>query len=174
MRTAEGGFTLVEVVVCVGILALGAAATAGAFAALAREAAPSAARDAALSVAENAIARARAAVAYAPAGVPVTGRTWALNAGTTQSTAGAAFVAPTPCGSASPRVLRLPVATTYDPSSERFSVVVTYPRDPCALDADGGIPPDDAASVTLSATLPPSASAPGTPVYRDIATPARM
>jgi prepilin-type N-terminal cleavage/methylation domain-containing protein len=168
MRTDERGFTLIELLLCAGILALVAAATLGAFAALARAAGAPSARDAALAAAENALARARAAVAYAPSGAAVAGgRTWALAAGTTQSTAGAELRAPAMCGGAAARTLTLPLSATYDPPAERFSVTVTYPRDPCA-DASA------VATVTLSETLPPSVYAPGTAVYRDVATPARM
>ncbi len=174
MRTAERGFTLIELVVCTGILALAAAATAGAFAALARAASPPVARDAALSVAENVLARARAAVAYLPSGAASSQRTWALNAGKSTFLAGARLVAAMPCGSPTPRTVQLPASTTYDASTEQFTVVVTYPRDPCAVGDDGTIPANDASTVTLEETLPPSVYAPGTAVYRDVATPARM
>ncbi|HEX3550620.1 MAG TPA: prepilin-type N-terminal cleavage/methylation domain-containing protein [Candidatus Elarobacter sp.] len=175
MRTAERGFTLLELLVCAGLLTVALACTAGAFAALARNAAPAVARDAALSAAENALARARAAIAYAPpGGAGANGRTWALAAGTTQSTAGAELHAPAMCGANAPQVVQLPMSATYGAASERFTVVVTYPRDPCAVNADGTIPASDAATVALSEVLPPSVYAPGTPVYRDVATPARM
>ncbi len=173
MRTGERGFTLLELTICVGILAAVSAATAGAFAALAHSTAPPAARDAALDVAENALARARAAAAYAPSAASAD-RTWALVPGTTQSVAGGQLVGAAPCGSPAPRALALPTSTTFDPSQQRFTVVVTYPRDACAVAPDGSIAPANAASVTLSGTLPPPVYAPGTTVYRDVATPARM
>jgi prepilin-type N-terminal cleavage/methylation domain-containing protein len=179
MRTAERGFTLLELVVCVAILALAGAATAGACAAIARHATPGAPRDAALAAGENALVRARAAVAYAssPArdGTALLGdRSWALVPGETRFVAGARTVGALPCGAAAPHTLRLPVVTTYDPKSERFTVVVTYPRDPCAVAAGGGIAADNALSLTLAETLPPSAYPPGQTIRRDVATPARM
>ncbi len=175
MRTAERGFTLLELLVCAGILAVAGAATAGAVAALARQAAPAVARDAALCAAENALARARAAVAYAPsASGAIAGRTWALVAGATQSTVAAQLPAPAMCGMSSSPVVRMQLTATYDPSQERFTVAVAYPRDPCAANADGSFAPANTATVTLGETLPPSAFAPGTAVYRDVATPARM
>ena len=175
MPTGERGFTLLELLVCAGVLAFTVAATAGAFAALARGAAPPVMRDVAASAAENALARARAAVAYAPQGGPTAlGRTWGLLAGTTQSTAGAEIDAPAACGVATPVVIALPMSATYDPMQERFSVTVTYPRDPCAAAAGGTIASGNAATLTVSETLPPSVYAPGTAVYRDVATPARM
>ncbi|HZO94933.1 MAG TPA: prepilin-type N-terminal cleavage/methylation domain-containing protein [Candidatus Baltobacteraceae bacterium] len=191
-RTAERGFTLVELVVAVGVLAIAGAATAGAFAAVARNAAPGGVRDAALTVAENALTRARAAVAYAPPSAPdgtppAPDRSWALVAGTTSYVAGAQLRGPSPCGAASPQTapgaapnassavtLKLPVTTTFDPSAQRFTVVVTYPSDPCGVPSDGSIPSALQRAVTVSETLPPSAYPPGQTLVRDVAPPARM
>ena len=179
MRTAERGFTLLELLLSVGILAMASAAALGAFAALAKNATPGPMRDAALVAAENALARARAAVAYASspsqdASALLAGRTWALRSGTTRYVAGAQFRAGAPCGASEARPLRLPVTTTYDAANERFTVVVTYPRDPCAVASDGTIPPGGAATVTLGETLPPSVYPPGQTIHRDVAPPARM
>jgi prepilin-type N-terminal cleavage/methylation domain-containing protein len=181
MRTDERGFTLLELLICVALLAAAGAAALGACAAVARYASPGVARDAALMVAENALARARAAVAYAssPAqdGPALLGdRTWALAAGTASYVAGARLRAPAQCGGAGAGavVLRLPVTTAYDAASERFSVTVTYPRDPCRANATGTIADDNAATVSIAETLPPSVYPPGQVVHRDIAPPARM
>ena len=178
-RTAERGFTLLEVLVCVAILALASAATFGAFAAVARNATPGTGRDVALMAGENALARARAAVAYASspaqdASALLAGRSWALRPGETDYVVGAQLRAGALCGDAAPRTLRLPVAATYDAANERFTVVVTYPRDPCRVASDGAIPPGDAATVTLAETLPPSVYPPGQSIHRDVAPPARM
>ena len=178
-RTAEHGFTLLEVLVCVAVLAMASAATVGAFAALARNATPGTARDVALMAGENALARARAAVAYASspaqdASTLLAQRSWGLRPGETDYVAGAELRAGTLCGDAAPRTLRLPVAATYDPANERFTVVVTYPRDPCRVASDGAIASGDAATVTLAETLPPSVYPPGEPIHRDVAPPARM
>jgi len=164
---------------CVGLLALASAAALGAFAAVARNAAPGGARDVALMAGENALARARAAVAYASSPVQdgtalLADRSWALVPGSSTYLAGAQLRASALCGASAVRVMQLPVTTTYDASSERFTVVVTYPRDPCRVAADGTIPGDDAATVVLVETLPPSAYPPGQVVHRDIAPPARM
>jgi hypothetical protein len=78
------------------------------------------------------------------------------------------------CGANAPLLVKLPVAATYDPSSERFTVVVTYPRDPCRVAPDGTIPSDDAATVTLAQTLAPSVYPPGQVLHRDVQPPARM
>jgi len=179
MPTAERGFTLLEVVVAVGLFALASAATAGAVAAVARGAASPAARDAGLMAAENALVRARAAVAYASSPVEdgsqlLGGRTWGLIAGTTAYVAGAEIRAPFPCGGTAVRRVRMPVSTAFDPVAQRFSVSVTYPRDICAVAPDGTIPAPDAASVTLTETLPPSVFPPGQRLVRDVLTPARM
>ena len=178
-RTAERGFTLLEVLVCIAILAVVSAATFGAFAAVARNATPGTARDVALMAGENALARARAAAAYASsrsqdASTLLAARAWALRPGETDYVAGAQLRAGTPCGDSAPHALRLPVAATYDPANERFTVVVTYPRDPCRVATDGSIPAGDAATVTLGETLPPSVYPPGATIHRDVAPPARM
>jgi prepilin-type N-terminal cleavage/methylation domain-containing protein len=178
-RTDERGFTLLELLLCVGLLALASAAALGACAAVARNAAPGATRDVALMAGENALARARAALAYASSPAQdgtalLADRSWALVPGSSAYLAGAQLRASALCGTATPRVVQLPVATAYDAQTERFTVVVTYPRDPCRVAADGTIPDDDAATVTLAETLPPSAYPPGQVVHRDIAPPARM
>ncbi len=177
--TAERGFALLEVLACVALLGIASAATLGAVAALARNAAPAAARDAALMAAENVQARARAAVAYASSpsqdgSALLADRSWGLRAGESDFVAGAQLQSPASCGASAPLRLRLPVAATYDPSSQRFTVVVTYPRDPCRVASDGTIPDDDAASVTLAQTLPPSVYPPGQVLHRDVQPPARM
>jgi type II secretion system protein I len=179
MRTGERGFTLLEVVVCMGLFALASAATVGAIAALVQNAAPRTSRDLALMAAENALTRARAAVAYASSPAQdgaalLNDRTWALVAGATSTLAGAELRAPAACGGSAPRTLTFPLTTTYDAATERFTVVVTYPRDPCRVAADGSIPADDAASVWLAETLPPSVFPPGQELRRDVMPPARM
>ncbi|HYW53353.1 MAG TPA: prepilin-type N-terminal cleavage/methylation domain-containing protein [Dongiaceae bacterium] len=179
MRTDERGFTLLELVLCVGILAMASAAAVGAFAAVARGAAANTARDAALMAGENALARARAAVAYASSSSQdgtalLADRSWALVPGVSDFVAGAELRASAQCGSSGALVLRLPVHTTYDAANQRFTVVVTYPRDPCAAASGGTIEPGNAATVTLGETLPPSVYPPGQTIHRDVPPPARM
>lgn len=132
-RTAERGFTLLELLLCVGILAMASAAALGAFAALARNATPGTMRDVALNAAENALVRARSAVAYASSatqdGTALLGdRSWALVPGRSTYLAGASLRAAGACGDATARVVRMPVAVSYDAPNERVTVVVTYPR----------------------------------------------
>jgi prepilin-type N-terminal cleavage/methylation domain-containing protein len=179
MRTDERGFTLLELAVCVAVIAMASAAALGAFAAVARNATPGAARDAALMVAENALARARAAAAYAPSSAPdasamLADRSWALAPGETRYVAGAQLRANALCGASEGVRLRLPVVAAYDVASARFTVAVSYPRDPCRVAADGAIADGGAATLTLGETLPPPVYAPGATIRRDIAPPARM
>ena len=179
MPTDERGFTLLEVVVCMGVFALASAATLGAIASLVQNAAPRTSRDLALMVGENALTRARAAVAYASSpsqdgSAQLSDRTWALVPGTISTLGGAEMRAPAACGASAPRPLTFPLTTTYDPATERFTVVVTYPRDPCRVAPDGTIPPDDAATIALAETLPPSVFPPGQVLRRDVMPPARM
>lgn len=172
MTTAERGFSLLELLVCTALLALAGAATAGAFAGLARNATPGGPRLLALMVAENVLARARAATAYTPPAAPeaVAGlavdRSWALVPGTQTFAAGAELRAPGPCGGGAPLRLSLPVSTAFDPVRQSFSVTVNYPGDPCSGRADRAL--------TLRTVLPPSVYAPGQAVSRAIPVPARM
>jgi prepilin-type N-terminal cleavage/methylation domain-containing protein len=172
MTSAERGFTLLELLVCVFLLAIVGAATAGAFAAVARNAASGQTRAVALMVAENALARARAVTAYAQSGDPsavgamTTDRSWALVPGTQMFSAGAELRAPAQCGTNTSLRLTLPVTTAYDPAQQAFSVTVGYPSAPCSAQADR--------SLTLRTVLPPSVYAPGQGVALPVNVPARM
>ncbi len=172
MRTAERGFSLLELLVCVFVLALAGAAACGAFAAVARNAMPGTTRAVALMAAENVLARARAATAYAQSADPsavaglASDRSWAFAAGTQHFAAGAQLRAPAQCGSGAPLTLSLPVTTAFDPAGQTLSVTVAYPADPCSGRADR--------SLTLSETLPPSVYPPGQGVARSVQVPARM
>jgi prepilin-type N-terminal cleavage/methylation domain-containing protein len=179
MRTAERGFSLIELLVCVGILAIASAASVGAFAALARNATPGTARDLALMVAENALTRSRAAAAYASSPsldgpALLSDRSWALHPGEADYVAGAELSASAICNANGAKLLQLPVAVSYDAASQRVQVVVTYPHDPCRAAADGTIPSDDAQTLTLAETLPPPVYPPGQVVHHDVLPPARM
>lgn len=169
---AERGFTLLELLVCVFLLAVVGAATGGAFAAVARNAASGQTRAVALMVAENALARARAVTAYAHSADPsavaalTTDRSWALVPGPQSFGAGAELRAPAQCSTSQPLRLTLPVTTAYDATRQTFSVTVAYPSDPCAARADR--------SLTLRAVLPPSVTAPSQDMAVPVNVPARM
>jgi hypothetical protein len=167
---------LIELVLCVAILALVGAATLGALAAVARNATPNVTRDAALMVAENALVRARAASAYVPiaTGAAATDPAAAhlINAGSQQYVAGAQLRANDLCGSAGQvRTLQLAVTTRF--AGNVFSVMVRYPRDPCATGTAGSSATYDA-SLTQSETLAPPLYLPGHVISRPVAVPARM
>ena len=175
----EAGFSLLELLVSVAILLVAGAATVGAFAAVARNAQSDGPRALALMAAENAIAQARAAGAYAPQGADPAAaaagdRSWALRPGATAYTVTAHLRGPATCSGATSLALALPVSATFDRASGRFSVAVTYPRDPCRVDSGGTIPADDALTLQQSVTLPPSTFAPGTVIEQNVAAPEQM
>ena len=169
--TSERGFTLLEVVCCVAIVAIAAAATLGAVAGITRNAENGATRDVAMMVAENAMARARAATAYVPQAQPSPEAasqtaTWALGASASYS-AGGLVLGPMLCGTGSANV-QLPVSTAYDSTHNTFTVTVTYPRNPC-------VPTGPTSTVTLAQTLPYASYVPGkTTLVRTIPPPANM
>lgn len=169
----EGGYSLVELVVCVALVVTVAVAALGALPVLARNAQAGLVRDAATEVARNAIERVRAAAAYYPPplvadpgsrAIATADHRWAL-------AASAAFVSAARlerplCGAANvPVDVPLAVTTGYDAAADRFTVTVTYPRDPCA----GGGATD---AVSASATLAPAQYAPQTELETAIGDPA--
>jgi prepilin-type N-terminal cleavage/methylation domain-containing protein len=164
----EAGFTLIELVICIAILALVGAATVGALAAVARNAMPNVTRDAALMVAENALVRARAAAVYVPLGTGVASSDPAaahlLNVGALQYVAGASLQANERCGTGGTHTLQFPVTTSY--GSNVFTVTVRYPRNPCSTTNDE--------TLTESETLAPPVYLPEHVVGRAVAVPARM
>jgi type II secretory pathway component PulJ len=92
----EGGFTLLELVVCVALLVASGAGALAVLPALARSAQAGIVRDAALEAARNVLERTRAAAAYYPAalvGDPAARATttadhrWALGANATYASA---------------------------------------------------------------------------------------
>lgn len=173
----ERGFALAELVVCLALLVIVGAATIGAVATVARGAMPNVTRDVAAMVAENALARARAAAAYVPQGTgaapaDAAGAGLLVN-GTAAFTAGAELRAPSLCGAGhASRLLRLPVQTSY--AGGVFTVAVTYPRDACRVGADGTIPSDVAMTLTVHESLSPPVYVPGHVIPRTVGVPARM
>lgn len=147
-RTPEDGFSLLEVLVCSALLAAASVAALGVLPALVRRAEAGVVRSAALATARNALVRARAAAAYLPAAAAgdaagrraaSADRSWAFVA--TASFASAVQLRRAPCGNAT---VPLDVVVSYDASSDRLSVRVAYPRDPC----DPASPRDEAALAT--------------------------
>lgn len=177
MTEREAGFTLIELVVSLAIVAVVSAATIGAVAAVARNAVPNVARDAALMVAENTLVRARSAAAYVPQSTGAAPADPAaaslINAQPQQFIAGAQLRANNLCGGSQlVRTLRLPVATSY--AANVFTVRVMYPRNPCSVGSNGAISSGDEAVLTLSTTLAPPVYVPGHVIPRAVGVPARM
>jgi prepilin-type N-terminal cleavage/methylation domain-containing protein len=169
----EAGFTLLETVVCVGIIAIVTLAATGAMAAIARNAEPGAVRALALMQAENAIVRARVATSYArpaSAATDARGLAWALAPGTHAFVVAGKMMGPV-CGATAAVTVPLAVTTTFDGAAS-FRVVVAYPLNPCTVT---GVPnaadTATAATVELDATLPNPVYAPGTQIPRAILDP---
>jgi hypothetical protein len=172
--TDDAGFSLVELVVCVGLVLLGAVTALGLVPVLARAANAGIVRAAATDVARNALERARAAAAYAPPALvadpaarsaALADHAWAL--APAASFAAAARMRGPLCGNAAGLDVPLAVDARYDAAADRLTVAVSYPRDPC----DPGSPSE---RIVLAATLTPAAYAPGTLLGAPIADPAKQ
>jgi Tfp pilus assembly protein PilV len=173
-RCGEAGFSLIEAVICIALLACGCVAALAAFPPLIRNAEAGIVRAAATSIARNAIERVRAAVAYDPPGAvldPATraattaNHAWALAATSTYRTT--ARFSRSLCGTASATTdVPMTVTTTYAASADMLTVTVQYPRSPCV--------PSNLTSVSLATPLAPAADAPQTTLRTGVADPERQ
>jgi Tfp pilus assembly protein PilV len=171
-RAAEAGYSLLEVVMCVGLLIVGSVLALALLPAVARASQSQLMRGAATDVARNAIERTRAAAAYYPAGAvadplaraaTTAGHSWALAPGVTYTAA--AHVHRALCGRpAATSDVALTVAMTYDAPSDTLTVAVSYPPNPCDTTVQS--------LVSLSAQLAPASYAPQTQLPTAIADPA--
>lgn len=172
-RTAESGFTLLEVVVVVAVVAIVGLGSVAAVAAIGRSGEPQTNRNLALMVVRNALERARVAASYLPvassasessavASYAQTGdASYVLAPGSTVFAAQVVVPAVT-CGSGTVRHIPVAVTTVVSPpapgtNGTSIAVTATYPPAACA--------PSATATVTLTETLPPPQLAPGTQVY---------
>jgi len=175
MTDAQRGFTLIELVISLAVIAAIGAAAVGALAAVSRAAMPNVMRDGALMVAENALARARAAAAYVPVGDGAASTDPAdaslLRPTPTAFTAGVRVPSIAACANAAPNadpsatVVSVAVTTAY--AKNVFTVTVAYPRDRCSAASA-------TAAVVLHETLAPPLYLPGHTITRGIADPATM
>jgi type II secretory pathway pseudopilin PulG len=171
-RAGERGYSLLELLICVGLLVAGCVLALALLPGLVRRSQAELMRDAATQVARNAIERVRAAAAYYPAGavsdpaaraVTTADHAWALLPAA--SYLAAARVHGALCGSASPSTdVPMNVALRYDAPSDTLTVAVSYPPDPCAASVQ--------ATVSLAAQLAPASYAPQTVLQSAIADPA--
>jgi type II secretory pathway pseudopilin PulG len=171
-RAPDGGYSLLEVVMCVALLIVGSVLALALLPSLARASQSQLLRGAATDIARNAIERARAAAAYYPAGAvadPLTratttaGHAWVLTPNATYMAA--AHVHRAFCGTtATTSDVAMNVSLTYDAPSDTLTVAVSYPPNPC----DTAIQ----STVSLSAQLAPASYAPQTQLPAAIADPA--
>jgi prepilin-type N-terminal cleavage/methylation domain-containing protein len=172
-KTTEAGFTLIETLVVVAVVAMVGLGAAGAVAMIGKNGEPQTNRNLALMVARNALERARVAAAYLPiatdasAGASVSAyaqtgdATYVLQPGTTSFTAQVSVPAIT-CGTGTATTIAVGITTVVTPpapgtNGTSVAVTATYPPSACA--------PSQTASVMLGETLAPPALAPGTRVY---------
>jgi type II secretory pathway pseudopilin PulG len=171
-RASEAGYSLLELVVCVGLIIAGCVFALLLLPSLARASQAQLLRSAATGIARNALERARAAAAYYPPGAvsdpaaraaATNDHAWALQPAA--SYASAVRVRRALCGSRG-RTTDVPmrVAMTYDAPSDVLTVAVSYPPDPCDAATQ--------ATVSLAAQLAPSAYVPQTQLPAAIADPA--
>ena len=171
-RGGEGGYSLLEVVVCVALLIAGGVFALALLPSIARASQAGLLRAAATAIARNAIERTRAAAAYYPAaavadpaarGTAVAGHDWVLAPAATY--VAAARVRRALCGGgAATSDVPMPVSLTYDAPSDTLTVAVSYPADPCN--------PARRETISLAAQLAPAAYAPQTQIPSAIADPA--
>ena len=167
----ERGFTLIELVITIGLVALVSLATIGVLASLAKRSEPSTTRDLALMVAQNTLERARVAAAYLPI---VTDPSQDAAAKTRASSGDTSFILNTAASftaraklptstcatsGADATILDLAVQTTLS-GTNVFRVTVQYPVNECV--------PSQTATLALSEVLPAPVPIPGTRVYQPL------
>ncbi|GAC1412312.1 MAG: hypothetical protein NVSMB64_22540 [Candidatus Velthaea sp.] len=168
---AERGFTLIELVVTIAIVALASLATLGLIAAIVKNGAPNLNRDLALMIAQNTLERARVAAAYLPLvsdpSQDAAAKTRAASGDTSyiltaaSSFSAAAKLPDSTCAASGAGVARLALEVTTSLSGANvFSVSVRYPVNACS--------PGATASVDLTEVLPAPIPIPGTRVFQPL------
>ena len=170
---SEDGFTLIELVVAVGILAMGCVIGLALLPSLLHESESGLLRAAATMLAQDQIVRVRAAVAYYPPGAvfdpDARARTtanhgWALNPSATANEV--VRFRRSLCGTGGATTdVPMSVSSTYDPNADLLVVTVGYPHAVCVSGAARD-------SVTLSAQLAPAQYAPLTALQATTLDPA--
>jgi prepilin-type N-terminal cleavage/methylation domain-containing protein len=171
-RTAEAGFSLLEVVVCVALLVIGSVLALALVPTLARASQAQLLRGAATGIARNAIERARAAAAYYPAAgvsdpaqraTTTADHAWVL--APSANYVAAVRVHRAYCGTrAATSIVSMNVGLTYDAPTDTLTVAVAYPPNPCDVAVQ--------ATVSLATQLAPASYAPQTQLPAAIADPA--
>jgi prepilin-type N-terminal cleavage/methylation domain-containing protein len=159
----EAGFTLIEVIVCVALVASACVAALAVLPTLVRATQRDLVRDAASGVAQLELERIRAATAYYPASGVTPNHAYALNPSASYATT--AHVHRTMCGgNAATTDVPLAVSDTYVAATDTVTITVSYPPDPCR--------PQTLAQLSISARVPPSLTIPGSTVTVPIGDPA--
>jgi prepilin-type N-terminal cleavage/methylation domain-containing protein len=172
-RCPDAGFSLLEVIVCIGLMVLGTAIALGTLPTLVHRSQDDLVGLAATDVARNAIERFRAGAAYYPttAGVgdltQTNGHAWAFAAGFRSTARVAVRVRRALCGTArSTSDVSMDLTTTYDPVADAVRAVVTYPRNACDTSSSE--------TVTLTAPLAPAQWSPQTRLPLPVGDPAQQ
>ena len=137
-RDPEAGFSLLEVIMCIGLVLLGSAVALGLLPSLVHGSQQDLLRMAATDAGRNALERIRAAAAYYPttggAGdlTNTSDHAWAFVPGLTSTTRIAARVHRALCATAASTTnVTMSLTTTYDRAGDSVRIVVAYPRNPC-------------------------------------------
>ena len=170
---SERGFSLIEVVLCVALLAAGSLAALGVLPGLVRSSQAGLLRNAAAEVGRNAIERVRAAVAYYPADAGAgdvanaSDHRWAFDPGGTSTYVAAVRVHRSFCGSARPITdVPMSVSMSYDRPTDTIRVSVDYAANPC----DGSVRSTIAMSAAVARIAVVAANATRHPDQRARAT----
>jgi prepilin-type N-terminal cleavage/methylation domain-containing protein len=172
IKTSDRGFSLIELVVVVGLVVIVTTATIGLIASISKRAEPDINRDLAMMTAQNTLERARAAAAYFPLAQSQAESDAVAQVASSQDKSfildtNKSFSVSVPlptstCGVNNGAVTAISLNVTTTLNVDVFDVKVTYPTAACSPNAVTN-------TVELSETMPVSSYIPGTHVYQILA-----